>query len=353
MPAATDDPPAEIQRAAPARAAATGVTVGSTLGLLVSGGSSAGRRRVATWRSCAPREATERGLSGTRAAELGGGDRQPERHHPGRRLTASRLPALFLTLRANRRWWSSGPLLRDGQRVELQGSSSCGSTTPDRGSSSRSSGASARRTACTRLGGRLPADAVAARRADPARRPAGRRAGLGVLLRLRGRQPAVGERHGPGHGARSPWPAPFGSPVNGSYLTIAHRALALFATSPPAGAGVPTRLGRRYLLYSFAPGEAVINGFLQALIGLSDYARVSGDQLAARAVRRRRRRGPGGGAALRHRRLVALRARPGGQPRLPRARHRLPGTRCAAAPERPSTAPRRSASRPTCTRRRR
>lgn len=66
-----------------------------------------------------------------------------------------------------------------------------------------------------------------------------------------------------------------------SLLDLGRRALPLLATPPPAGAGVRTSEGRRYLLYSFAPRERVINGFLQSLIGLLDFARVSGDARAA------------------------------------------------------------------------
>ena len=36
--------------------------------------------------------------------------------------TGSRLPALFLTLDRNRQWWTTGPLLSSGQRVEFSGS---------------------------------------------------------------------------------------------------------------------------------------------------------------------------------------------------------------------------------------
>jgi D-glucuronyl C5-epimerase C-terminus len=51
---------------------------------------------------------------------------------------------------------------------------------------------------------------------------------------------------------------------------------------PPVGVLVWTPAGRRYLQYTFAPApaDAVLNGFLQSLIGLSDYARVSGDRRA-------------------------------------------------------------------------
>jgi hypothetical protein len=51
--------------------------------------------------------------------------------------------------------------------------------------------------------------------------------------------------------------------------------------APPVGVSLPSSTGRWYLLYSFAPGALVINGFLQTLIGLYDYAHASGDTSAA------------------------------------------------------------------------
>jgi hypothetical protein len=66
------------------------------------------------------------------------------------------------------------------------------------------------------------------------------------------------------------------------YLEVARLALPIFHVAAPTGVRVGTRLGARYLLYSFAPGAPVINGFLQTLIGLYDYSR------AARNVEARR-----------------------------------------------------------------
>ncbi len=37
-------------------------------------------------------------------------------------LSASRLPALFLTLERNRQWWTTEPLLSSGVRVSFPGS---------------------------------------------------------------------------------------------------------------------------------------------------------------------------------------------------------------------------------------
>jgi hypothetical protein len=69
-----------------------------------------------------------------------------------------------------------------------------------------------------------------------------------------------------------------------SYLEVARRALPVFRAGPPVGVAVRTFGGLRFLQYSFdpSPGDDVLNGFLQSLIGLSDYAQTSGNPLAAR-----------------------------------------------------------------------
>jgi hypothetical protein len=40
---------------------------------------------------------------------------------------------------------------------------------------------------------------------------------------------------------------------------------------------VPAEHGNHYAIYSFAPSLRVLNGFIQSLVGLYDYARLSGD----------------------------------------------------------------------------
>jgi hypothetical protein len=44
---------------------------------------------------------------------------------------------------------------------------------------------------------------------------------------------------------------------------------------------VPAEAGAHYAIYSFAPDLRVLNGFIQSLIGLHDYARLSGDPRGA------------------------------------------------------------------------
>jgi hypothetical protein len=66
-------------------------------------------------------------------------------------------------------------------------------------------------------------------------------------------------------------------------LPILKQALGIFRTNTPEGVRVPTSDGPEYALYSFAPNLHVINGFLQALIGLYDLAKY-GEDPDARAL---------------------------------------------------------------------
>ena len=60
-------------------------------------------------------------------------------------------------------------------------------------------------------------------------------------------------------------------------LPILKQALGVFKTPTPEGVRVPTGDGPEYALYSFAPGLHVINGFMQALVGLYDFGKIAGD----------------------------------------------------------------------------
>jgi hypothetical protein len=65
-----------------------------------------------------------------------------------------------------------------------------------------------------------------------------------------------------------------------SYLKVAAGALGAFQKPPPVGVRVNTAHGSHYLLYSFAPGLRVLNGFLQSITGLYDYARIAESKTA-------------------------------------------------------------------------
>ncbi len=70
------------------------------------------------------------------------------------------------------------------------------------------------------------------------------------------------------------------------YLRVAESALATFERPPPVGVSVPAAGGRHYLMYSFNSQLRILNGFLQSVIGLHDMAEISGALRARRAYRR-------------------------------------------------------------------
>jgi hypothetical protein len=71
------------------------------------------------------------------------------------------------------------------------------------------------------------------------------------------------------------------------YLAVARRGLGAFERRPPLGVRVASTsgTGRHYLIYSFSTGLRVLNGFLQSLVGLRDYATATGDRRARRLFR--------------------------------------------------------------------
>jgi len=202
----------------------------------------------------------------------------------GGKFIPSRLPALFLTLDRNRQWWRAGPLLSYGQRVEFAGSQLVWEYYPGQGIELQELGSFGKADWYCTAGPKHAAQCGA------------------MLTEL---IPLAAERSGgltweyyfEFDGGAPPWTSAmsqgtalqtladaFRSLGNSEYLQVARRALPLFSAAPPSGIAVRTRLGARYLQYSFAAArtEDVLNGFLQSLIGLHDYADVSGNATAGR-----------------------------------------------------------------------
>ena len=68
------------------------------------------------------------------------------------------------------------------------------------------------------------------------------------------------------------------------YVAFARGALGAFETQPPLGVRTTSTSGsgRHYLIYSFSSGLRVLNGFLQSLVGLYDFAAATKDRRAQR-----------------------------------------------------------------------
>ncbi|MGO9751899.1 MAG: D-glucuronyl C5-epimerase family protein [Solirubrobacteraceae bacterium] len=198
-------------------------------------------------------------------------------------LSASRLPALFLTLQRNMQWWATGPLLSYGQRVEFAGSELVWEYYPGQGIELQELGSFGKADWFCTAG---PADHAQCREM------------LAELIPLAAQRAGglTWEYYFSFDGGSPPWTSAMSQGTalqtladaysalgDQSFLTIGQEALPIFSAAPPAGVAVKTRLGTRYLQYSFAPApdENVINGFLQSLIGLDDFAHVSGSPEAA------------------------------------------------------------------------
>ena len=102
---------------------------------------------------------------------------------------------------------------------------------------------------------------------------------------------------------------PRGCTARPSVLPIAQRALGIFKKRTPTGVRVPAAHGDHYAEYSFAPSLRVLNGFIQSLVGLYDYARLTKDPLGTALFQDAEPQARAEVADVRHRRVVAVLAR--------------------------------------------
>lgn len=214
-------------------------------------------------------------LSGARRAALGAVLRNLEDVAAAGGLTASRLPALFETVRRNREWWANGPLLRHGARVSFQGSKLVWQFYAGEGLQIQWLGTFGKVNGLWQGGYAASLRAIV----DEALALAAQRAG-GIaweyLFRFDGGRPpwVSGLAQGTAVQAIARAAVLLNEPA---YLAAARNGLGIFREGPPSGVRVATPAGAHYLIYSFAPGLRVLNGFTQAVNGLHDYAELTGD----------------------------------------------------------------------------
>jgi hypothetical protein len=232
---------------------------------------------------------SERRLSGTRKTELEAVIQNLHNMAVAGKLTPSRLTVLFLTLDRNRQWWTTGPMLSYGQRVEFTGSQLEWEYYPGQGIELTALGNFGK---IDGLYGAGKADWQQAQSMLAEMLPLGVQRGGGLTW----------EYYFKFDGGIPPWTSAMSQgtalvaltrayqalqkPNSGlddvDYMGYARRALAIFKRRPPVGVALSTPRGKRYVQYSFAasPNVDVINGFLQSVIGLGTYATVSGNPTA-------------------------------------------------------------------------
>ena len=281
---------AALAAATPARAAAAGApTVKASVRSALLDGAITREAHDSYRRLYDESRSVRKRLSGVRRAELHSVIATLERIAAGRDLDAARMPVLFLILERNTEFWRSAPLPAPGARLTL-GSSPVifqyyrgqGLQLQPLASFGR---ANALYNACV---GRNTRPGVPCRR--------------GALRELLDAMVALGVPRGgftaweyyfEYAGGRAPWISGLaqgtavqalarGAELLGepAYLEVGRSALGAFEHRPPVGVSVPADGGNHYLIYSFNPRLRVLNGFLQAVSGLHDFARASNEPRA-------------------------------------------------------------------------
>jgi len=208
------------------------------------------------------------------------------------RLTPSRMPILFLQLQRNTEYWSGDPRISNGGRVSFKGEFVIWQHYAGQGLQFQPLANWGRAAAvaeyCRALG----------RKCQKVKGSLGRR--IDKLISL------ASIRHGfttweyffSFDGGTPPWISGMAQGTalqalavssrvlhQAFYLQVGRTALRAFSQRTPDGVAVPADGGRHYALYSFAPGARVLNGFLQAVLGLEEFASATKDPLAVGLAR--------------------------------------------------------------------
>ncbi len=263
----------------PARAAAShGPSVSAALQGLLHAGSITQATYQQDYNAYVAAKSSEGKLSGTRKAELGAVLANVQAIAAAGELIPSRLPALFLTLERNRQWWTSEPLLNGAQYVSFPPSKIVWEYYPGQGieiqwlsTFGKANGyyLSGHENANLRqlLGEVIP---LATQRAG----------GIAweYMFRFDGGAPpwTSGLSQGTAIQALSRAWSRLKEPA---YLTAAQQALGIYKVAPPAGVRVNTPVGALYAEYTYAPSDRILNGFIQALVGLYEYTQITKDPL--------------------------------------------------------------------------
>ncbi len=198
-------------------------------------------------------------------------------------LTPSRLRVLALTLDRNRQWWAAGRLLTPYQHVEFPGSRLVWEYYPGQGIELQEHDSFSTADALCKAGpSHYPACTELLSELIPLAASRSGRLAWEYYFNYGGGVPPWTSAISQGTALQA-FADAYKATKNSLYLAVGERALALFTAAPPSGVAVKTPLGARYVEYSFdpAPGDEVLNAYLQSLIGLDDFAQTSNSPRAA------------------------------------------------------------------------
>jgi hypothetical protein len=271
--------PAHVGVGPRARSAAShGPSVSAALASLLQAGAISEASYHSYYSAYVAAKASLARLSGTRKVELGAVLANVQAIAAAGELIPSRLPALFLTLERNRQWWTTESLLSSDQRISFPESKIVWEHYPGQGIEIQWLA-----TFGEANGYYLAGD-----------ENANLRQLLGEVIPL-ATQRAGGiawEYMFKFDGGAPPWTSGLSQGTalqvlarawsrfkEPAYLAAAQQALGIFKTPPPQGVRVATPAGAIYAEYTYAPGDKILNGFIQALVGLYDYTAITKDPL--------------------------------------------------------------------------
>jgi hypothetical protein len=220
-------------------------------------------------------------LPGRRGVEMHGVVARIDAITARRELTPSRLGPLWLTLRRNAEWWREGALLSSGQRVQFEGSEVLWQYVPGQGLHVHPLASFGKLNGLWQGGRRYEARMSAL---------------MDELLALRvERAGGVAWEYYFDFGvAAAPWVSGMAQATGlqafaraseqlgrqADVLPVAQAGLGIFERRAPEGVRVRSGGGNHYLLYSGDRRLRVLNGFVQALSGLDEYAHRASDPRA-------------------------------------------------------------------------
>ncbi len=216
-----------------------------------------------------------RKLSGTRAAELGAVVANVEAMTSKGQLIASRLPVVFTTLERNRQWWTTERLLGADQRVSFTDSRLVWEYYPGQGIEIQWLA-----TFGEANGYFLDKDTTALKEVLAEAIPLATQRAGGIaweyMFQFDGGSPPWTSGLSQGT-ALQVLARAWSKTHEPQFLTAAQQALGIFKTGPQSGVRVATPAGAHYLEYTYAPSERILNGFIQSLVGLYEYTKLTGD----------------------------------------------------------------------------
>lgn len=266
---------------APAQAGARGPSVTAALSSLQRSGaiSEAAYRQYTTAYTAA--QSSLRRLSGTRRMELGAVIANTQQMAAAGQLTPTRLPVIFLTLEKNRQWWTTQPLVSSSVRVSFPPSKIVWEHYAGQGIQIQWLGTFGEANGYYLSGH----DNTSLRQLLAEVLPLATQRAGGIaweyMFHFDGGAPpwTSGLSQGTALQVLARAWSRFGEPA---YLTAAQQALGIFQTAPPAGVRVKTAAGAEYAEYTYAPSDRILNGFIQADVGLYDYTSITHDPLGLR-----------------------------------------------------------------------